>query len=126
MPILLYAVLCYHSEDVVMSWSAAREAAVMDRLAAVEEKLSKAGRLGPVARLMPTTAAITLRKDQDPPLVIDGPFAETKEQLLGFFIIDCAGLPEAITAASEFARANPGGAYEIRPVAVLRTNKVFE
>jgi len=126
MPILLYAVLCYHSEDVVMSWPAPREAAVMDRLAAVEEKLSKAGRLGPVAKLMPTTAAVTLRKDQDPPLIVDGPFAETKEQLLGFFIIECAGLPEAITAASELARANPGGAYEIRPVAVLRTNKVFQ
>ena len=126
MPILLYAVLCYHSEDVVMSWPAAREAAVMDRLAAVEEKLSNAGRLGPVAKLMPTTAAVTLRKDRDPPLIIDGPFAETKEQLLGFFIIECAGLPEAITAASELARANPGGAYEIRPVAALRTNKVFQ
>jgi hypothetical protein len=123
---LLYAVLCYHSEDVVMSWSAAYEAAVMDKLAAVEEKLSNAGRLGPVARLMPTTAAVTLRKDQDPPLVIDGPFAEAKEQLLGFFIIDCPGLPEAIAAASELARANPGGAYEIRPVALLRTGKIGE
>jgi hypothetical protein len=126
MPILLYAVLCYHSEDVVMSWPAPLEAAVMDRLAAVEQKWSNAGRLGPVAKLMPTTAAVTLRKDQDPPLIIDGPFAETKEQLLGFFIVECAGLPEAIAAASELARANPGGAYEIRPVAVLRTNKVFQ
>ena len=123
---MLYAVLCYHSEDIVMSWAAPQEAAVMRKLAAVEEKLSDAGRLGPVARLMPTTAAVTLRKDRDPPLIIDGPFAETKEQLLGFFIIDCAGLPEAIAAASELARAHPGGACEIRPVAALRTNKVFE
>lgn len=120
---MLYAVLCYHSEDVVMSWSASHEAAVMDKLAGIEEKLSNAGRLGPVARLMPTTAAVTLRQDQDPPLVIDGPFAETKEQLLGFFFIDCPGLPEAIAAASDLARANPGGAYEIRPVALLRTNQ---
>src|SRR5664279_146103 len=89
---MLYAVLCYHSEDVVTSWSADQEQAVMGKLAAVEAKLVKAGRLGPVARLMPTTAATTLRKDRDPPLVIDGPFAETKEQLLGFFIIDCADL----------------------------------
>jgi hypothetical protein len=43
----------------------------MGKLAAVEEKLAKA----PVARLMPTAAATTLRKDRDPPLVIDGPFA---------------------------------------------------
>ena len=123
---MLYAVLCYHSEDVVTSWSAEQEDAVVGKLAAVEEKLAKAGRLGPVARLMPTTSATTLRKDSDPPLVIDGPFAETKEQLLGFYIIDCADLAEAIAAAAELARANPGGAYELRPVSLLRTNRSFE
>jgi hypothetical protein len=123
---MLYAVLCYHSEDVVTSWSAEQEHAVMDKLAAVQEKLVKAGRLGPVARLMPTTTATTLRKDRDPPLVIDGPFAETKEQLLGFYIIDCADLAEAIATAAELARANPGGAYEMRPVSLLRTNRSFE
>jgi hypothetical protein len=123
---MLYAVLCYHSEDVVTSRSAEQEHAVMDKLAAVQEKLVKAGRLGPVARLMPTTAATTLRKDRDPPLVIDGPFAETKEQLLGFYIIDCADLAEAIATAAELARANPGGAYELRPVSLLRTNRSFE
>jgi hypothetical protein len=123
---MLYAVLCYHSEDVLTSWPAEQEEVVMGKLAAVEEKLAKAGRLGPVARLMPTTAATTLRKDSDPPLVLDGPFAETKEQLLGFFIIDCSDLAEAIATASELARVNPGGAYELRPVAVLRANRSFE
>jgi hypothetical protein len=98
----------------------------MDKLALVQDKLAKAGRLGPVARLMPTSAAMTLRKDRDPPQVIDGPFAETKEQLLGFYIIDCADLAEAIAAAAELARANPGGAYELRPVSALRANRSFE
>jgi hypothetical protein len=123
---MLYAVLCYHSEDVVTSWSAEQDQAVMDKLTVVQDKLAKAGRLGPVARLMPTTAATTLRKDRDPPLVIDGPFAETKEQLLGFYIIDCADLGEAISTAGELARANPGGAYELRPVSQLRANRSFE
>ena len=88
----------------------------MTKLEVVREKLMKQGRLGPVARLLPTTAAATLRKDSDPPLVIDGPFAETKEQLLGFYIVDAESLDEAIEAARELARANPGGAYEIRPI----------
>src|SRR6202140_4101976 len=104
---MLYAVLCYHSEDVVTSWSAEQEDAVMGKLAAVEEKLAKAGRLGPVARLMPTTAATTLRKDSDPPLVIDGPFAETKEQLLGFYVVDCPALEDALDVARDLGRANP-------------------
>jgi hypothetical protein len=115
-----YAILCYHSEDVVGSWSKAEDDAVIAKLAVVQGRLAKAGRLGPVARLMPTTAATTLRKDADPPLVIDGPFAETKEQLLGFYIVDCATLDEAIEVARELAGANPGGAYEIRPVSVFR------
>jgi hypothetical protein len=115
-----YAILCYHSEDVVGSWSKAEDDAVIAKLAVVQGRLAKAGKLGPVARLMPTTAATTLRKDADPPLVIDGPFAETKEQLLGFYIVDCATLDEAIEVARELAGANPGGAYEIRPVSVFR------
>ncbi len=123
---MLYAVLCYHSEDVLTSWSAEHEHAVMGKLASVEDKLARAGRLGPIARLMPTTSATTLRKDLDPPLVIDGPYAETKEQLLGFFIIDCSDLDDAIVTAGELARANPGGAYELRPVAVLRTHRSFQ
>src|SRR3546814_12343450 len=85
---------------------------------AVHEKLAAKGRLGPVARLMPTTTATTVRPGHDP-LVIDGPFAETKEQLLGFYIVDCSTLDEAIKAAQDLARASSSaGAYEIRPIAL--------
>ncbi len=113
---MLYALLCYNDEKVVYSWTQAQDDAVMARLDVVHQKIAKAGKLGPAARLMPTTAATTVRKDQEPALVIDGPFAETKEQLLGFYLVDCASLDEAIGIARDLARANPGGAYEIRPV----------
>jgi hypothetical protein len=114
-----YAILCYHREDVVCAWSKEEDDAVMAKLAVVQEKLVRQGKLGPVARLMPTTAATTLRKDRDPPLVIDGPFAETKEQLLGFYVLDCADLEEVLEIARELGQANPGGSYEIRPIAML-------
>jgi hypothetical protein len=113
---MLYAFLCYNAEDVVFSWSQEEDDAVMARLDAVHQKLSQAGKMGPALRLLPTTAATTLRKDTDPPLIVDGPFAETKEQLLGFYVIDCADLDEAVGVAQDLAKANPGGAYEIRPV----------
>lgn len=116
---MLYALLCYHSEDVVGSWTKEEDDAVMARLSVIQERLAKQGKLGPVARLLPTTAATTVRKDREPPLIIDGPFAETKEQLLGFYIIDCESLDEALEIAKELGRANPGGAYEIRPVALF-------
>jgi hypothetical protein len=121
---VLYAILCYHDESAVATWSKDEEDAVMAKLGTVQEKLAKQGRLGPVARLLPTTAATTLRKDREPGLVIDGPFAETKEQLLGFYIIDCASLDEALEVARELGQANPGGAYEIRPLLLFRPGTV--
>ncbi len=114
---MLYAILCYHSEDVVGSWTKEQDDACMARLAVVEERLAASGKIGPVARLLPTTAATTLRKGGAEPLVIDGPFAETKEQLLGFYLVDCDSLDEALGIAKDLAIANPGvGSYEIRPV----------
>jgi hypothetical protein len=114
---MLYAILCYKSEATVGSWTKEQDDAVMAKLAAVQENLKKSRRLGPVARLMPTTAATTLKKDREPALVVDGPFAETKEALLGFYLIECATREEAIEIAQDLGRANPGGSYEIRPVA---------
>jgi hypothetical protein len=117
---MLYAILCYHDEDVVCAWSKEQDAAVMEKLSVVQEKLTQQGRLGPVARLLPTTAATTLRKTQEPPLVIDGPFAETKEQLLGFYVVDCENLEAALDVARDLGAVNPGGSYEVRPVGVFR------
>ena len=120
---MLYAILCYHDEDFVGSWTKEQDEAVMKKLAVVQEKLAHQGRLGPVARLLPTTAATTLRKD-DPPMVLDGPYAETKEQLLGFYLIDCKNLDEALDVAKDLGAANPGGAYEIRPVGMYAPGSV--
>ena len=121
---MLYAILCYNSEDAVGSWSKEYHDETMARLHVVHDKLARQGRLGPVARLLPTTAATTLRKGREN-LVIDGPFAETKEQLLGFYIVECSSLDAAIETAKELAKANPGtGSYEIRPVAELHENTV--
>jgi hypothetical protein len=108
--------LCYGNENVVYSWSKAEDDAVMAKLDVIHQRLAKAGKFGPAVRLMPTTTATSVKKDQDPPLVIDGPFAETKEQLLGFYVIECAGLEEAVQVARDMSRVNPGGTYEIRPV----------
>jgi hypothetical protein len=115
---MLYALLCYNEEDVVWSWSKEQDDAVMARLAVIQERLVKAGKLGPSLRLLPTTSATTLRKSSGEPLVIDGPFAETKEQLLGFFILDVANLEEALDIARELVAAKTGSTYEVRPIAL--------
>jgi hypothetical protein len=120
---MLYAILCYNDEDVVWSMNKAEDAAMMARLGAVQEGLVRTGKLGPSLRLLPTTSATTLRKSQGEPLVIDGPFAETKEQLLGFFIIDVGNLDEALDIAREFVAAKTGSTYEIRPIALYNPDQ---
>src|SRR5690606_28204450 len=81
-PRMLYAILCYDSEQVVGAWTKEKDDQVMANLLEVQAKLSAQGKLGPVGRLQPTKTATTIRKGKAP-VIMDGPFAETKEQLLG-------------------------------------------
>ena len=114
---MLYAVLCYDAESEVSAWSKELDEKVMADLGAINQRYAEAGKLGPVARLMPTTAAVTVRKGATDGIVMDGPFAETKEQFLGFFVLEAETLDEAITFARELSGANPAnGTYEIRPL----------
>ena len=114
---MLYAVLCYDSESEDSAWSKELDEKVMADLGAINQRYADAGKLGPVARLMPTTAAVTVRKGATDGIVMDGPFAETKEQFLGFFVLEAETLDEAITFARELSGANPAnGTYEIRPL----------
>jgi hypothetical protein len=113
---MLYGIFCYDSEAVVGAWSKEKDDQVMTQLQGVIGKLAEKKRLGPVARLMPTTAARTVRKGTAP-LIIDGPFAETKEQLLGFYVVECASFDEALEVAQDLARASgSAGAFEVRPL----------
>jgi hypothetical protein len=113
---MLYTILCYNSEKMVGSWTKEHDDDVMAKLTAVQDRLAKRGKLGPVARLAHTSAATTLRKEREPFLLTDGPYAETKEQILGFYVIDCDSQEEAIQIAEDLGHVNPGGAFEIRPL----------
>lgn len=110
---MLYGILCYHHEKEVYSWSKEQDDAVLAKRAVVTNKLAEKGKLGAAVRLMPTTAAVTVRAGREP-LVIDGPFAETKEQLLGFYVVDCDSIEEAIAVAK--GMVGDSGALEIRPI----------
>jgi hypothetical protein len=112
---MLYAILAYHVEEIVESWTQAEDDALMSDLNKVHERYTREGRLGPAARLDATDQACTLR-GPGAGMVLDGPFAETKEQLLGFYVLDCGTRDEAIAAARELHRVNPTAVYEIRPI----------
>jgi hypothetical protein len=121
---MLYAILAYHVEDEVTSWSPEEDAALMLDLNKVHERLNKEGRMGPAARLGATNGACVLR-GPGKGFVTDGPFTESKEQLLGFYVIDCADREAAIAAARDLRQANPSAMYEIRPVKLYRPGVPF-
>lgn len=112
---MLYAILAYHVEGAITQLSPEEDAALMKHLIAINERLVHERKLGPAARLDLTESAATLRGDANSPLT-DGPFAETKEQLLGLYLVDCASRDEAVSIAREFKAVNKSAVYEIRPV----------
>jgi hypothetical protein len=114
---MLYAILAYHVEAEVLSWTPEADAAVMADLRRAHDRLNQEGRLGPAVRLGATSKARTLR-GPGRGVLIDGPFAETKEQLLGFYVMDFASEDAAAEAARELRRVNPSAVYEIRPVSL--------
>jgi hypothetical protein len=113
---MLYAILAYHQEGVVESWTKEEDAALMTELLEVNDRLVRDKHLGPAARLDSTRRAVTLRGKTG--MVVDGPFAETKEQLLGFYVVDFPTLDAAIAAARDLRRVNPTAIYEIRPISL--------
>lgn len=112
---MLYMLLCYNNETEVLGWTKEQDDAVMGRLSVIHDRLLAEGKMGPSGRLNGTASAKTLVKSEAP-FVVDGPYAETKEQFLGFYTLDVADIDEALSIARELARANPGGAYEVRPM----------
>jgi hypothetical protein len=113
-----YMMLIYSREDP----EAAARAEDMQKLrmahAAVMQEATRKGVLQGAEPLKPTSTATTVRMIEGKPLITDGPFAETKEQLAGYYIIECKDLDEAIEWAAKIPTACKGGegCIEIRPL----------
>ncbi|PTE10047.1 YciI family protein [Mesorhizobium helmanticense] len=114
---MFYAILAYHVEEAIEALTPEQDAALMTDLLEINDRLYREGTLGPSARLGATQDAWTLRGPGDG-LIIDGPFAETKEQLLGLYVVDCATRDAAIAIARDLRRVNPTAVYEIRPISL--------
>lgn len=111
---MLYSILIYGTEGLIDKLSAEQREALFAKHRELQSTMREKGRLGPVAQLMPTTTAVTIRGGGKAPLVTDGPYAETKEALLGFYVVDCETLDAAIDAAKLLPL--DVGTLEIRPI----------
>ncbi len=113
-----YMLLIYTKEDEIAKASQEEMTQVMNGHWAVMEESRRSGVLQGAEPLAPTATAITVRRQSGKTLITDGPFAETKEQLAGYYILDCKSLDEAITWAAKIPTACGGlqGCVEIRPL----------
>ena len=110
-----YLLMCCHEEKKWDSMSNSECDAVMEETMAYVEALKKSGQLLAVEQLDPVKTAISVRVRSGKLYVTDGPYAETKEQLGGFFLISARDLNEAIQVASKFPSVR-FGTMEVRPV----------
>jgi len=113
-----YMFLIYSSEaSEAAAPPAARRAAALQHQTVMRDAAAKGVFIG-ADPLEPTTTATTVRTKEGKPLIIDGPFAETKEQLAGYYMLECRDLDEAIEWAKQipFVCRGSDGCIEIRPV----------
>jgi hypothetical protein len=110
-----YALLICTEEKLQAEMSEDEAAAQTAEYMAWGEEMGARGVLGGGERLRPTTSATTVRVRDGEVLTSDGPFAETKEQMGGFYLVDCKDLDEAIEVASKIPGAQHGS-IEVRPI----------
>lgn len=110
-----YALLICGDEQSMLARSPEEAKAGMAEYVAFGEEMGKRGVLTGGERLRPTTDATTVQVRDGEVLTSDGPFAETKEQIGGFYVVDCKDLDEAIEVAAKIPGARDGS-IEVRPI----------
>ena len=111
-----YAMLVYFEETEFLALPASEQERLRNECADWHEALLKQGKSAGASRLQPVSTATTLRQKKGKLSVADGPFAETKEVLGGFVLLECGNLDEAVALARNFPALPSGFALEIRPV----------
>jgi len=113
-----YVLLIYASEAASSRMTQEERAALMQAHSAFANEMQQRGLLASGEALQSTSTAATVRVRNGKMLITDGPFAETKEQLAGYYVLNCKDLDEAIEMAARIPDAL-SGSVEIRPVLEL-------
>jgi len=110
-----YLLMLYFDDTVWPRMSAAEQAEGAAAYTAYTDALKQAGVLLGANRLQPSSAATTVRLADGKPQVLDGPFADSKEQLGGYYLIEARDLNDAIQVAARIPSARLGS-IEVRPI----------
>jgi hypothetical protein len=116
---MLYLLMCCSNEAQWAKLPDSQRARIMDEYGRLLHQLKMSGKLLAGAQLDRTASAVTVREKNGKPVITDGPFAETREQLGGYHLIDCKDRDEAVSIALRIPTLPAGGTIEVRPL--LRT-----
>jgi hypothetical protein len=111
-----YMLMCCFNESSWAKLPQSQRDQIMGEYGALIESWAKDGILDSGAKLEQCSGAVTVRQTDGPPRATDGPFAETKEQLGGYHVVECANRDEAIALAGKIPTLPAGGAVEVRAV----------
>jgi hypothetical protein len=111
-----YLLMCCFDEELWAKMPEARKGQIMEEYRKFIQGIVKSGHFRAGAQLQPTSTSTTVRQKNGQLITIDGPFAETKEQLGGYHLVECQDLDEAIAIARRIPTLRVGGAIEVRPV----------
>jgi hypothetical protein len=114
-----YLLMIYHAEDQWDATSEAEKEKIYGGYRALREDLQKAGKYIGGNQLQPTSTATVVRVRNGKQSMTDGPFAETKEQLAGYFLVEARDLDDALAIAARIPSAATGS-IEVRPVVIPR------
>lgn len=117
-----YLCMVYYDENIINNMTSNEWKSLNKECEACGQSLRDSGKMIGGNALHPSTTATSLRIRDGKPLITDGPFAETKEQLAGFYLLDARDLNEAIQLASKIPPARIG-TIEIRPIRELDSTK---
>jgi hypothetical protein len=110
-----YLLLIYENEKRWSTMTESDRGAEYAEYTSFTEDIKKAGKMVAGDALQPTTTATTVRVRDGKRLTTDGPFAETKEQLGGYYLVDAKDLDEALAIAARIPAAR-SGSIEVRPI----------
>jgi hypothetical protein len=114
-----YMLLIYTDEKATAGRPESQSAAKNQEWGAYAAAMREAGKMQAGDPLTPVATATTVRLQNGAAVMTDGPFAETKEQLGGYFIVDAANLDDALAWARKMPNLSDGGCVEVRPIPTM-------
>jgi len=111
-----YLLMIYDDESVWAAMSEAQRSKLMTDYRDFTESVVKSGQFRAGAQLQPSPTATVLREQKGKRTTTDGPFAETREQLAGYYLVECDNLDQALAIAAGIPSVKVGGSIEVRPL----------